>query len=167
MPDQQGDTSPDVNPTEPLPPMPDPTPQRLGTHGRRAVLGVLVAVVAGGTYWLAGGSSAPTEPVQQGQVLEEGVSVDNDAATAEGEKRAADIIAKVSAHFLLPADIQPTVATIIDVEKLREQNEFYNSAENGNFLLVLPKRAILYDEERDLILDVAPVRLERKGQVIE
>ena len=56
----------------------------------------------------------------------------------------------------IPADPVPTVATISDVDKLRESNDFFTAASNGNFLVLTQSRAILYDLDKNIILDVAP-----------
>ena len=75
---------------------------------------------------------------------------------------ARQVLAKVKRHFALPTDVEPTVATIVDVKALRERNAFYNKAENGDNLIVTSDRAILYDPDKDIILDVVPVQLQPK-----
>ncbi|MBT4119868.1 MAG: hypothetical protein HOE29_03035, partial [Candidatus Peribacter sp.] len=60
----------------------------------------------------------------------------------------------------IPEDIEPTVATIVDVEILKEKNPFYAKAENGDHLIVTPTRAILYSSKTKKIIDVVPVQLE-------
>lgn len=80
--------------------------------------------------------------------------------TAENQKRANEIIQKVQRHMTIDTSVTPTVATIVDVEKLKEQNSFYNKAKNGDFLVVTPTRAILYDAGKDRIIDVAPVQID-------
>lgn len=79
-------------------------------------------------------------------------------------QRAEEIVAMVRQHIDIPADIEPTVATIVDVETLRQQNSFYEKAENGDYLVVTETRAILFDAETQRILDVVPVQLERDAQ---
>ena len=72
---------------------------------------------------------------------------------------AKEIVDKVRKHIIVPSDVEPTVATIVDVETLKSRNEFYKDAKNGDNLIVTPTRAILYDPDRDIILDVVPVQL--------
>lgn len=79
---------------------------------------------------------------------------------AQGEEVAAKIVEKVRKIFYIPADIEPTVATIVDVEALRKQNAFYNNAKNGDHLLVTAQRAILYDSKTNQIKDVIPVQIQ-------
>jgi hypothetical protein len=69
----------------------------------------------------------------------------------------------VSKLINLPLDPPPTVATISDVDKLRESNEFFTSANNGNYLVLTGNRAILYDLEKNIILDVAPFQVNQSS----
>lgn len=77
-----------------------------------------------------------------------------------GQEVANEVLGKLRKHMVVPEEPQPTVATIVDVDRLKEANEFYSAAENGDHLIITDKRAILYDPDRDVILDVVPVRLD-------
>lgn len=94
-------------------------------------------------------------PVTIGQML------GKDPNAVDNQKRATEIIAKVRTHMEIDAAEEATVATIVDVKKLRLENPFYNRAENGDFLVVTPTRAILYNEKSDRILDVAPLQNQK------
>lgn len=84
-----------------------------------------------------------------------------DTVEAQGnEELAQQIIQEVRALIDIPADIEPTVATIVDVDALRARNPFYNKAENGDHLVVTTERAILYRSSEKKIIDVVPVQLE-------
>jgi len=55
-------------------------------------------------------------------------------------------------------DKQPAVATITDVEKLKaSQPEFYKNAEKDDYLIVYPNRAIIYREQNNQIINIAPI----------
>jgi hypothetical protein len=88
-----------------------------------------------------------------------------DVTTEEGRRQqknaalAKQVISLVKAHIVIPDEPEPTVATIVDIDVLRTQNAFYNKAENGDHLIVTTERAILYDPDRDVILDVVPVQI--------
>jgi hypothetical protein len=82
---------------------------------------------------------------------------------AANQEKAKTVVERVKKLMDIDTSVEPTVATIVDVEKLREQNPFYNKAENGDFLIVTPTRAILYREEDNIILDVVPVQLEQQA----
>jgi hypothetical protein len=79
----------------------------------------------------------------------------------ENQEKAKSIVAKVQKLMAIDTSVEPTVATIVDVTKLREKNPFYDKAENGDFLIVTPTRAILYREKTNVILDVVPVQIEQ------
>ena len=73
------------------------------------------------------------------------------------EDQAEEILARVRTHVHVSPESQPTVATIVDVDKLRETNKFYLKAENGDHLIITKERAILYRASTDVIIDVVPV----------
>ena len=76
-----------------------------------------------------------------------------------GEEVAKEVLAKVRNHMDVPETPAPTVATIVDVEKLKQANDFYKKAKNGDNLIITQNRAILYAPDRDRIIDVVPVRV--------
>ncbi len=80
---------------------------------------------------------------------------------AANQEKARTVVERVQKLMDIDVSVEPTVATIVDVERLREQNPFYDKAENGDFLIVTPTRAILYREEENIILDVVPVQIEQ------
>jgi len=80
--------------------------------------------------------------------------------TRENREQAERIVRKVKKLMVIDESIEPTVATIVDINALRKRNPFYNVAENGDFLVVTPTRAILYSEARNVILDVVPVQVK-------
>ncbi|HQG57377.1 MAG TPA: hypothetical protein PLX79_00120 [Candidatus Dojkabacteria bacterium] len=72
---------------------------------------------------------------------------------------------KIGKLILLPSDQEPTVATIVDIEKLKETNPtFYKNASNGDKILVYSDKAILYDPDNNIILDVAPIVTDPASQ---
>lgn len=91
-------------------------------------------------------------------------------ATPEGQQefakqQVAVVVAKVSKLMVLPADEEPVVATILDVEKLAKDQPFYRGAKNGDKVLIYVKnkRALIYDEQRNLIVNVGPVQFDGAG----
>jgi|TARA_Y100000310_G_scaffold345403_1_gene464561 hypothetical protein len=83
--------------------------------------------------------------------------------TAKNQETADQIVRDVRKLMDIAQDIEPTVATIVDVEALRAKNPFYAKAENGDHLVVTPTRAILYSSAKNRIIDVVPVQLEPAG----
>lgn len=78
----------------------------------------------------------------------------------QNQEKAKEIVEKVRKLIEIPEGVEPTVAAIVDVAQLRERNAFYNKAENGDFLIVTTSRAILYDPDQNVILDVVPVQID-------
>ena len=77
------------------------------------------------------------------------------------DEQVEDIVARVSKHIKLP-DETPNVGIVTDIETLLSTQPFYEGAENGDILLIYPSisRAILFDLDEDLIINVGPVVFE-------
>ncbi len=69
-------------------------------------------------------------------------------------------IAKVGKLMVLPTDETPTMATVSDPEKLKDQ-DFFAHAKTGDKVLIysLARKAILYSPTLNKIIEVAPVNL--------
>ncbi len=82
----------------------------------------------------------------------------NPSLFTQEETRA--LIDRVGKLIQLPSDELPTVATISDREKLKDQ-PFFAQAKNGDKLLIYneAKKAILYDPVSNKIIDVAPINI--------
>lgn len=72
------------------------------------------------------------------------------------QEETAWLVSKVSRLMVLPSG-QPTVATVLDKEKVKDQ-EFFKNAENGDKILVYmdAKKAILYRPSTDKIIEISP-----------
>jgi hypothetical protein len=76
------------------------------------------------------------------------------------EQQIENTLADLREIMLLP-DEQATIATLVDIEALKEENpEFYENAKNGDLLVIYSEKAILFREEEGKIINVAPVFLE-------
>jgi uncharacterized iron-regulated membrane protein len=52
----------------------------------------------------------------------------------------------------------PTVARVEDPAKLKKANaEFYKNVEKGDYLIVFPKRAVIYREQNNQLINIAPI----------
>lgn len=80
--------------------------------------------------------------------------------TAIKQKEIKAVKSSVAALVALPEGEEPTIATIVDVEKLKSQ-PFFAKASNGDKLLIYPKagKAYLYDPRANKLIDVAPVNI--------
>jgi len=71
-----------------------------------------------------------------------------------------DIVARVSKLMVLPADEEPTLASITDKDKLRSQPFFMNAVNGDKVLLYMKaKKAILYRPSENKIIEVSPMTI--------
>jgi hypothetical protein len=71
-----------------------------------------------------------------------------------------ELVSKVSKLIVLPEGETPTVATVTDPEKLKDQ-PFFAKTKKGDKILIYTnaKKAILYDPVNNKIVEVAPVNI--------
>lgn len=83
-----------------------------------------------------------------------------------GERERDKIVQQVSTLIDLPADEVPTLATVSEVEKLREQ-PFFKNARNGDKVLVYAtnRKAIMYRPEAHKIIEIAPIAINDQTTV--
>lgn len=76
------------------------------------------------------------------------------------------LVADVGKLLALPTDEKPTVATITDVEKLKEQVFFKNAMNNDKVLIYTKaKKAILYRPSEKKIVEVGAVNINQQPRV--
>lgn len=80
--------------------------------------------------------------------------------TAAQHAEMKDITGKISKLMDLPTGEDPSVATILDKEKLKDQ-PFFTKAENGDKVVIYTKagQAILYRPSTNRIVNVSPINL--------
>lgn len=81
------------------------------------------------------------------------------AAAAEEIKGVTD---KLQGLMELPKNEQPTIATVTDKGKLKDQ-PFFKNAQNGDkvLLYINERKAILYREKDNKIIEVAPININQ------
>lgn len=87
---------------------------------------------------------------------------ENPQKVAQEEDKA--LVARVRQLMVLPEDEEPTVATVRDPERLKDQ-PFFTKAKLGDKVLIYTKekRAILFDPVSNRIVEVAPVNIGSGG----
>lgn len=82
--------------------------------------------------------------------------------TAQAQAEANALIAKVSKLMVLPADETPTIATVTDIEAVKDQ-PFFANAQNNDKVLIYQKagKAILYRESENKIIEVGAVNFNQ------
>lgn len=85
------------------------------------------------------------------------------ASQINTQEEARKLSAEIGKLMLLPKDEIPTVATVTDIDKLKDQL-FFKNAKNGNKVLIYPnsKLAIVYDPMAKLIVNVGPVNFAQQ-----
>lgn len=68
--------------------------------------------------------------------------------------------AKVGKLIELPADEEPTIATVTDADRLRDQ-PFFTNSQNGDRVLMFSqaRKAFLYRPSTNKIIEVAPINI--------
>ncbi|MBI4128897.1 MAG: hypothetical protein HY460_02490 [Parcubacteria group bacterium] len=81
-------------------------------------------------------------------------------APEESSEELRKIIERVSKLIVLPEDETPTLATVSDPEKLKDQL-FFAKAKVGDKVLVYARarKAILYDPVNNKVVEVAPIAI--------
>jgi hypothetical protein len=78
------------------------------------------------------------------------------ASPAQADESAEEVIAAVGKLMVLPEGEMPTVATVSNPEKVKEQPFFANAKEGHKVLIyVQARKAILYDPLKNRIVEVA------------
>ncbi|MBD3311827.1 MAG: hypothetical protein GF349_05070 [Candidatus Magasanikbacteria bacterium] len=70
------------------------------------------------------------------------------------------ILKRIGTHILLPTDEKPVVATITDADSLIQEQSFYKDARNGYKVIIYSSKAIIYDPNNDILINVGPVILQ-------
>ncbi len=79
---------------------------------------------------------------------------------APAQEEVKKIVAEVGKLIDLPTGEDPTVATVTDITKLKDQ-PFFQKAKNGDKVLIYTnaRKAILYDPQARKVIDVAPINI--------
>lgn len=87
------------------------------------------------------------------------------------ENRRAEVLSALGKLMVLPSDEDPTIAKVTDLDTLKDE-PFFARAKNGDTVIIYAraKKAILFRESENKIIDVAPVNFskdERKDGTLD
>lgn len=93
------------------------------------------------------------------QNLNEQITKVNNNPQLAVQKQTNDLIKSVGKLYHLPANEQPTIASVTDAAQAKKQSAFFNDAKNGDKVLMYVKagEAILYRPSTNKIILVAPL----------
>lgn len=87
--------------------------------------------------------------------------VESNPASVQQEKNQAEtdrVLTALKKTLFIGETEAPTVARVEDPAKLKASNEtFYKDIQQGDYLIIYPKRAIVYRESADQIINLAPI----------
>ena len=122
---------------------PEPAPRRRLRRVGFVLLLVVALGISGAAYYYYSRFSQPKLDPQRSAELE-----------------IAAVVERVGRLMILPEGETPTVATVTDPDKLRDQ-AFFAKAKTGDKVVIYTnaKKAILYDPIADKIIEVAPLNI--------
>ena len=87
--------------------------------------------------------------------------VESDPTSAQKEKNQAEtdrVLSSLKLILTINETEAPTVARVEDPAKLQSSNaEFYKDVQTGDYLVIFPKRAIIFRESTNQIINIAPI----------
>jgi cytoskeletal protein RodZ len=100
------------------------------------------------------------------ELKEELITNPNGAIERSQEERTAVILEEVGTLYELPEGETPTIATVQDIEKLKDQ-PFFSGAQNGDQLIVFDESstAILYRPSEKRLVKVGPINIDDSPEV--
>lgn len=125
------------------------------------ILIVLLILITSGFLWLLFKYSINQRDLAQISTV--------DGSGKQVQKDTKKILDKLSKHMLLPQSEAPSIATITNIDQLKEQQAFFKDAQNGDILLVYGgnQRAIIYRLEKDLIVNVGSILMDGKPGAVD
>lgn len=116
----------------------------------------VVLVLLAGIGWLAHQYDQTRKEAKQARMQIEQLKDPQEAARIQNEQLVADVGQLVQ----LPSDETPTIATVTDVSKLKDQ-PFFANAQNSDKVLIYAQagKAYLYRPSANKIINIAPVNL--------
>jgi hypothetical protein len=71
----------------------------------------------------------------------------------EQSRSGTTILQKLGKHMILPS-AQPTIATVVDPNLLKQKSSFFNKAKKGDVIVIYPDKVIIFDVSTEKIVDI-------------
>ncbi len=71
----------------------------------------------------------------------------------EQSRSGTTILQKLSKHLILPS-VQPTIATVVDPNLLKQKSSFFSKAKKGDSIIIYPDKVIIFDTNTEKIVDI-------------
>jgi hypothetical protein len=75
-----------------------------------------------------------------------------------------EIIARVAKLQELPSVSPTDIVRVQDPENLKQQNSFYTNVKEGDYIIMYPQMAIIYDLRNDVIIEVKEVDIQENPE---
>lgn len=70
-----------------------------------------------------------------------------------GAEEVSDLLDRISQHIIIPQDEAPSVATILDLEAVQQQQPaLFKNAEQGDKLVIWSRQAVVYSPTKDIVV---------------
>ena len=131
--------------------------EEITKENKGAVINLIIKLVPYVLILALGALSA----IYMAQQKPEWVGLSKGTVAAQAEVDAT--VAKVGKLISLPTDEKPTVATVTDASKVKDQ-QFFKNAENNDVVLIYTKaqKAILYRPSTNIIVEVGAVNINNE-----
>ena len=71
----------------------------------------------------------------------------------EQSRSGTTILQKLGKHMILPS-VQPTIATVVDPNPLKQKSSFFSKAKKGDSIIIYPDKVIIFDANTEKIVDI-------------
>lgn len=71
----------------------------------------------------------------------------------EQSRSGTTILQKLGKHMILPS-AQPTIATVVDPNLLKQKSSFFSKAKKGDVIVIYPDKVIIFDVSTEKIVDI-------------
>lgn len=115
---------------------------------------ILVILLVGGGAWYIFRDKEDSDQI-----------IGDQKSTEQTQKEVTDLMKRLGKLIVLPEE-EPLVATIQDAAALAAEQPFYKNTENGDKLIIFPKKAqaVIYRPSENMLINVGPIFVDNDEQ---